>query len=81
MDISSLTDIKTVFDGWGTQLVAAIVAFIVGGGIYIYRKGKVSQRQKAGNYAKQSQKIKSSDEKEVSQSQEAGDNADQTQIG
>lgn len=80
MEWISNIDWKTMFDGWGTQLIAAVVTLVVGG-VGFYKRGKSSQTQKAGNYAKQRQEVKNSDKKKVSQSQEAGDDADQTQIG
>lgn len=79
MEWISNIDWKTMFDGWGTQLIVTVVA-LVGGGMF-YRRRKNFQTQKAGNYAKQRQEVTNSDKKEVSQSQEAGDDADQTQIG
>jgi len=82
MEWISNIDWKTMFDGWGTQLVVTVVTLVVGGiGVVSYKRGKSSQTQKAGNYAKQRQEVKNSDNKKVSQSQEAGNDADQTQIG
>lgn len=75
-------DINTVFDGWGTQLVATIISVILAGGGYcFYKRGKVNQKQKAGDFAKQKQEVTDSQEKNVCQKQKAGDNAGQTQIG
>ena len=45
------------------------------------KTGKIYQKQKAGNNAKQKQEIKNSHEKNTSQKQEAGDNSEQIQIG
>jgi hypothetical protein len=75
-------DIKTIFDGWGTELISIIVGIIIaGGGFILYKRGTIRQKQKAGNYAKQRQEIKNGDEKNIRQKQKAGDNSEQTQIG
>lgn len=75
-------DLKTIFDGWGTELVSILVGLLVGGiGYRFYNNGKICQKQKAGNNAKQIQEVKDSLEKSICQSQEAGDNSEQTQIG
>ena len=75
-------DINTIFDGWGTELISVLVGLcLAGGGFWYYKNGKVTQKQKAGNNAKQRQEVKSSNKKNVSQSQEAGDDSEQTQIG
>ena len=75
-------DFKTFFDGLGTELISILIGLcLAGGGFWYYKNGKVSQKQKAGNNAKQRQEVKSSNKKNVSQSQEAGDDSDQIQIG
>ena len=75
-------DFNTIFDGWGTELISIlIVSVLTGFGIYHYKKVRVSQKQKAGNHAKQRQEVKNGDEKKVRQKQEAGDDSKQTQIG
>lgn len=75
-------DLNTIFDGWGTELVSVLVGLLaVGIGYRFYKNGKICQKQKAGNNAKQKQEIKDSLEKSISQKQEAGDNSEQTQIG
>lgn len=75
-------DLNTIFDGWGTELVSLLVGLLVTGiGYRFYKNGKIYQKQKAGNNAKQKQEIKNSHEKNTSQKQEAGDNSEQTQIG
>ena len=53
----------------------------MGTGCWYYKKGKIGQKQKAGNNAKQRQEVKDSQEKNICQEQEAGDNSEQTQIG
>lgn len=74
-------DIKTIFDGWGTELISILIGLcLAGAGLWCYKKGKVTQKQKAGNNVEQEQKAGSSDEKEFSQSQEAGDDAKQKQV-
>ena len=75
-------DFYTIFDGWGTELISIIITLCLSGaGLWYYKNGRVSQKQKAGNNAKQRQEVKSSNKKSVSQRQESGDNSDQTQIG
>ena len=75
-------DINTIFDGWGTELIGILIGLcITGVGIWYYKKGRVSQKQKAGDNAKQKQEVKKGDEKKIRQKQKAGDNSEQTQIG
>lgn len=76
-------DINSIFDGIGTELISILIGLcVVGGGCFwYYKNGKVVQKQKAGNNAKQRQEVKSSNKKNVSQSQDAGDDSEQTQIG
>ena len=74
-------DLNTIFDGWGTELVSLIICALGVGGYCFYKKGKISQKQKAGNNAKQTQEVRNSREKKVCQEQEAGDNSEQIQIG
>lgn len=75
-------DINTIFDGWGTELISILIGLcLTGVGIWFYKKGRVSQKQKAGNHAKQKQEVKNGDEKKVRQKQVAGDDSEQTQIG
>lgn len=75
-------DWNTIFDGWGTQLVATLIGVILASGGYcLYKRGKVNQKQKARDFAKQKQEVKDSQEKNICQKQKAGDNAEQTQIG
>ena len=75
-------DFKSFFDGLGTELISTLIGLCLGGaGLWYYKNGKVSQKQKAGNNSKQRQEVKSSNKKNVCQRQEAGDNSDQTQIG
>ena len=75
-------DFKTIFDGIGTQAIFFILSLIASGGLFFYyKKGKISQCQKAGNNSTQKQEVKDSSEKEIKQSQEAGDDSKQTQIG
>lgn len=75
-------DFNTIFDGWGTELISIIITLCLGvAGLWYYKNGRVSQKQKAGKNAKQRQEVKSSNKKRVSQRQEAGDDSEQTQIG
>ena len=75
-------DLYTIFDGRGTELVSLLVGLLATGiGYSLYKNGKIYQKQKAGNNAKQKQEIKNSHEKNTSQKQEAGDNSEQIQIG
>lgn len=76
-------NLNTMFDGWGTELVSILIGlFVTGGGVcWFYKKGKISQKQKAGNNAKQTQEVKNSQGKNISQVQESGDNSKQIQIG
>ena len=75
-------DLTTVFDGWGTELIGLLVTICFGGcGLWYYKRGKISQKQKAGNGSEQNQEVRNSDEKNVAQKQKAGDNSKQTQIG
>lgn len=75
-------DFNTIFDGWGTELIGILIGlFLTGVGIWYYKKGRVNQKQKAGDYAKQKQEVKKGDEKKIRQKQKAGDNSEQTQIG
>lgn len=74
-------DLKTMFDGWGTALITTIISLIVAsGGIAFFRKGHIHQKQKGGRNSKQRQEVKNSSSKEVTQSQEGGDNSNQNQI-
>lgn len=75
-------DIKTIFDGWGTELVSILITLCMAGlGIGIYKRGKIKQKQKAGDFANQRQEVKDGEGKRILQKQKAGDNAEQTQIG
>ncbi len=75
-------DLNTIFDGWGTELVSVLVGLLATGiGYSFYKNGRICQKQKAGNNAKQKQEVKNSLEKSTSQKQEAGDNSEQIQIG
>ena len=75
-------DLNTIFDGWGTELVSILVGLLSAGiGYWFYKNGKICQKQKAGNNAKQKQEVKDSLEKSIFQKQEAGDNSEQIQIG
>lgn len=76
-------DINTIFDGWGTELISIMIGIFLTGGIgfLCYKNGKGTQKQKAGKNSKQHQEIKSSDGKNVNQSQVAGRDSEQTQIG
>ena len=76
-------DLNTIFDGWGTELVVLLVGLLFTGGVgfVFYKKGKICQKQKARDFAKQKQEVKDSQEKNICQKQKAGDNAEQTQIG
>ena len=75
-------DINSIFDGIGTELISILIGLLLaGGGFWCYKNGKVSQKQKAGKNAKQRQEVKTSNRKNVSQSQEAGDDSEQIQIG
>lgn len=75
-------DINTIFDGWGTEIVGILISLGVAGlGVGIYKRGKIKQKQKAGDFAKQRQEVKKSNEKRIRQKQKAGDNSEQTQIG
>lgn len=57
-------DLNTIFDGWGTELVSLLVGLLATGiGYRFYKNGKIYQKQKAGNNAKQKQEIKNSHEK------------------
>ena len=76
-------DLNTIFDGWGTELVVLLISLLFTGsvGFIFYKKGIISQKQKARDFAKQKQDVKDSQEKNVCQKQKAGDNTEQTQIG
>ena len=75
-------DIKTIFDGWGTELVSILITLCMAGlGIGLYKRGKIKQKQKAGDFANQRQEVKNGDGKRIRQKQKAGNNAEQTQIG
>ncbi len=67
------------FDGWAIALIVLGLSALVGGGTYVaYRE--ISQRQKAGDNAKQKQNVRASkSNKRVSQKQKAGDNSRQSQ--
>lgn len=77
---SIVMDFKTIFDGWGTELISIFVVFLTGAGYWYYKRGKINQRQKARNNAKQKQIVKDSQEKNICQKQDAIDNSEQTQI-
>lgn len=81
------------FDGIGTELVSLIIGAI-GGGAVGYKVGirrTAVQKQVAGDHAKQTQKAKmgkdnirinlSKSRTSIKQSQKAGNNAVQTQVG
>lgn len=75
-------DINTIFDGWGTEIISILISLgIAGLGIGIYKRGKTKQKQKASDFAKQRQEVKSGEGKKIHQKQKAGDHAEQTQIG
>lgn len=75
-------DFKTIFDGWGTELISILIGLcLAGGGFWYFKNGKVKQEQEAGDGAEQEQEVKSSNKKNVSQSQKAGNNSKQTQKG
>lgn len=75
-------DFNTAFDGWAIALIIFLMTLCIGGvGYQHFKNGKVTQKQKAGNKAIQRQEVKSSNKKNVSQSQDAGDDSEQTQIG
>ena len=76
-------ELSTIFDGWGTELVVLLVGLLFTGGVgfVFYKKGKINQKQKARDFAKQKQEVEDSQEKNVCQKQKAGNNAEQTQIG
>lgn len=68
------------FDGWAIALIVLSLSTLVGGGTYLAYH-KISQKQKAGNKAKQKQNVRASQSnKHVSQKQEAGDYSNQSQI-
>lgn len=77
----TLLNWAVAFDGWAV----ALISFLLGGGCgtgITYHVLKSKQKQRAGNYAKQKQEVKSSSAQEIniiSQSQKAGDNAEQSQ--
>lgn len=86
-----------IFDGIGTEIISIIISLIVGsigGGAIGYKFGikrNSKQKQVAGNDSKQRQELKigvndigtvsSKNKSTIKQSQKAGDNAIQTQIG
>ena len=85
------TDFKWIFDGIGTQLLGIIVGVLLGGvtGYKIIKKN-IGQNQKAKDGARQIQQmeIEPGDNNagsciydNIRQSQEAGNNAEQIQIG
>lgn len=75
-------DFNNLFEGLGTELISIIVGLLFGGGAFVcYKNGKIIQKQKAGNNAKQKQEVRDSNGKNVYQEQVAGDNSEQTQIG
>lgn len=75
-------DINNLFDGLGTELISIIIGLLFAGGAFVcYKNGKIIQKQKAGNNAKQKQEVRNSDEKNVYQEQDAGDDSKQIQIG
>ena len=74
-------DINSIFDGIGTELISILIGLcLAGGGFWYYKNGKITQKQKASNNAIQRQEVKSSNKKNVNQSQDAGDDSEQTQI-
>lgn len=77
---SRFMDFKTIFDGWGTELISIFIVLLMGTGYWYYKRGKINQRQKAGNNVKQKQIVKDSQEKNICQKQDAIDNSEQTQI-
>lgn len=86
--------IKWVFEGIGTEIIAAIIGLIIGGigGFAIGRHTTSKQKQKAGDSSKQKQAFtvdngiiensKHNKEKNtLVQKQEAGNNSEQIQTG
>ena len=85
------------FDGIGTEIVGIVISLIIGaigGGAVGYKIGikrTVTQKQSAGNDSKQRQELQigksdvsahsTKSKTNLKQTQEAGDNAVQTQIG
>ena len=86
--------IKWVFEGIGTEIIAAIIGLVVGGigGFTIGKHTKSKQTQKAGDSAKQKQSFtvdngditnskRSQETTTIIQKQEAGNNSEQVQTG
>ena len=73
--------ISTIFDGWGTEIVGGLIVLIAGFlGCKRYKKYKIKQKQKGGKNSVLRQEIKDSTDKDISQSQKAGDNSNLIQI-
>ena len=79
LSYNSMFDLNTIFDGWGTALLVALLGLLGGGGLYAY-KHRVTQKQRAGNRSLQKQRIKGNTRR-IKQSQKAGDDSEQIQEG
>lgn len=86
--------IKWVFEGIGTEIIAAIIGLIVGGvgGFTIGKHTKSKQKQTAGDYSTQKQSLSDdngvavnskriNETSSIVQEQKAGNNSEQIQIG
>lgn len=82
MGIQRIFSPEIAFDGWGISIILFVLSAF-GVGAYVYKtKNKIRQKQKAGDYSKQSQKVSKKslkDKNDISQKQKAGDNANQNQ--
>lgn len=77
----TLLNCAVAFDGWAVALISFLLGGGCGTGITCYIL-KSRQKQKANKNAKQKQEVSSSSRQGItiiSQSQEAGDNAEQSQ--
>lgn len=79
MNILDILNPDVAFDGWAVALIGGIVSLF----FVVYKTySRVTQKQKSGKKAQQSQNVKAStikDKTVISQKQNAGDNSVQSQ--
>lgn len=82
MNLLNLLNPEIAFDGWAISIIIFVVTLLTSGICIYATRSKVKQKQKAGNGAKQKQKvgfISLKDENIITQKQKAGDNSEQNQ--
>lgn len=82
MNLLNFLNPEIAFDGWAIAIIIFVLTLLTSGVCIYATRTKVKQKQKAGNGAKQTQKVSSTslkDENVIIQKQKAGDNSEQNQ--